>query len=268
MVVFKYELKQMKTLLTAWSVTVAVLAFLLIPVFTDIGNSVAVNPQQLEQMVSDNQFLQAVGMSAQFLSEPIGMFGFVNAWFFTLATSVLAIYIGLFVNTKDFTGKSVDFIYTKPFNRGKVFLSKLLAASVAVFTVGIVYLASSYAVLRINLPQGFDMRMFLHLGFSLIMLQAIYLALGIIVGVIWPKNRRPLLLAVTVVFFTVVIGTFAATVGIDWLLFLSPPKFFGGSVIASTGGYDMRFVYWLVFLVIVFITSGYFIFRKKDLITV
>ncbi|WP_422485403.1 ABC transporter permease subunit [Gudongella sp. DL1XJH-153] len=268
MVVFKYELKQMKTLIIAWSVAMAVLAFLLIPVFTDIGKSVVGDPQQLEQMVSENQFLQAVGMSAQFLSEPIGMFGFVNAWFFTLATSVLAMHLGLSVNTKDFTGRSADFIYTKPIDRGMVFLSKLLAAALAVFTVGFVYFVSSYAALRINLPEGFDMRMFLHLGFSLIMLQAIYLALGIFVGVIWPRNRRPLLLAVTVVFLTVVVGTFAATVGLDWLLFLSPPKFFGGSVIASMGGYDMRFVYWLFFLVIAFITSGYFIFRKKDLITV
>jgi hypothetical protein len=34
------------------------------------------------------------------------------------------------------------------------------------------------------------------------------------------------------------------------------------------GGYDVRFVYWLFSLVIAFISSGYFIFRKKDLITV
>jgi ABC-2 type transport system permease protein len=268
MVVFKYELKQMKNYIIAWCVLIAVLVFLLIPVFTDIGKSVGGDLQELDQMISENQFLQAVGMSAQFLSEPIGMFGFVNAWFFTLATSVLAMHVGLFVNTKDFVGKSADFIYTKPFNRGNVFLSKLLAASVAVFTVGIVYFISSYSALRINLPEGFDIGMFLHLAFSLIMLQAIYLALGIFVGVIWPRNRRPLLLSVTVVFITVVIGTFAATIGLDWLLFLAPPKFFGGSVIASMGGYDMRFVYWLFFLVIAFITSGYFIFRNKDLITV
>ncbi|MCR3956247.1 MAG: ABC transporter permease subunit [Gudongella sp.] len=268
MVVFKYELKQMKNLIIAWSLVMAALAFLLIPVFTDIGKSVTGDPQQLEQMVSDNQFLQAVGMSAEFLSKPIGMYGFLNGWFFTLAASVLAMHVGLSVNTKDFVGKSADFIYTKPLDRGKVFLSKLLAASVAVFTVGIVYFAASYLALRINLPEGFEMWMFLHLAFSLIMLQAIYLALGIFVGVIWPMNRRPLLLAVTFVFVTVVIGTFAATMGYDLLLFLSPPKFFGGSVIASMGGYDMRFVYWLFFLVIAFISSGYFIFRKKDLITV
>jgi ABC-2 type transport system permease protein len=268
MVVFKYELKQMKNLIIAWCVAMALLAFLLIPVFTDIGKGFVGDPKQLEQMISENQFLQAVGMSAQFLSKPIGMYGFVNSWFFTLAASVLAMHIGLTVNTKDFTGRSADYIYTKPFNRTSIFLSKLFSASVGVFTVGIVYFISSYVALKLNLSQGFDLRMFLLLGFSLIMIQAIYLAMGILVGVIWSKNRRPLLLAVTVVFITVIIGTFAATVGNDWLLFLSPPKYFGGSVIASNGGYDMRFVYWLLFLVMTFILSGYFIFKKKDLITI
>ncbi|WP_409228820.1 ABC transporter permease subunit [Gudongella sp. SC589] len=268
MVVFKYELKQIKKLIIAWSLVMAVLVFLLVPVYMDIGKSVGSDSQQLEQVISDNQFLQAVDMSAEFLSKPIGMYGFLNGWFFALAASVLAMHVGLSVNTKDFAGKSADFIYTKPLDRGKVFLAKLFAASVGVFTVGIVYFVSSYGALRINLPEGFEMWMFLHIAFSLIMLQAIYLALGILVGVIWPRNRRPLLLSVTVVFITVVIGTFAATMGFDWLLFLSPPKFFGGSIIASLGGYDMRFVYWLFFLVIAFISSGYFIFRKKDLITV
>lgn len=268
MVIFKYELKQMKTLIIAWSVAMAVFVFLLVPVYMDIGKSVGTDSQQLEHIISDNEFLQAVDMSAEFLSQPIGMYGFLNGWFFTLAASVLSIHVGLSVNTKDFTGKSADFIYTKPFNRSKVFLSKLSAASVAVFTVGIVYFVSSYAALSINLPEGFDLRMFLHLAFSLIMLQALYLALGILVGIVWPRNRRPVLLSVTVVFITIVIGTFAATMSLDWLLFLAPPKFFGGSVIASMGGYDMRFVYWLFFLVITFTASGYFIFRKKDLITV
>ncbi|MDW7669582.1 MAG: ABC transporter permease subunit [Bacillota bacterium] len=268
MIILKYELKQMKTLVIAWSLAIAILVFLLVPVYIDIGKSVGTDDQQLDQVISDNEFLQAVDMSAEFLSKPIGMYGFLNGWFFALAASVLAMYVGLSVNTKDFTGKSVDFIYTKPFNRSKIFLSKLLAASVVVFTVGIVYFVSSYAALRINLPEGFDMNMFIHLAFSLIMLQGIYLALGIFVGVLWPRNRRPLLFSVTVVFITVVIGTFAAVMSFDWMLFLSPPKFFGGSVIASMGGYDMRFVYWLFFLVIAFIVSGYFIFKKKDLITV
>ncbi|MBG0764289.1 MAG: ABC transporter permease subunit [Tissierellales bacterium] len=268
MTIFKYELKQMKTLVISWSVVISILVFLLVPVYIDIGRSVGSDSQQLEQVISDNEFLQAVDMSVEFLSKPIGMYGFLNGWFFALAASVLAMYVGLSVNSKDFTGKSADFIYTKPFNRSKVFFSKLLAASVVVFTVGILYFISSYAALRINLPEGFDMRIFLHLSFSLIMLQAIYLALGIFLGVLWSRNRRPLLMSVTVVFITVVIGTFAATMSLDWLLFLSPPKFFGGSVIASMGGYDMRFVYWLFFLVVLFITSGYFIFKKKDIITV
>lgn len=268
-VIFRNELRQMRGLILFWSISIAVLIFLLMPVFTSIGSSLGSNSsEQLEQMVSNNEFLRSVGMSAEFLSKPIGLYGFITGWFFSLACAILAMHVGLSVNTKDFTGRSADFIYTKPFSRGKVYLSKLYAAAVAVFTVGVVYFFASFVSLKINIPDGFDFKIFFLLAFSLILLEAFYLALGIFVGVLWPKNRKPLLLAVTVVFVTVVIGTFAATVGIEWLLYLAPPKYFGGSIIAAKGGYEMKFVLWLIFLIVAFLTSGYFIFQKKDLITV
>jgi ABC-2 type transport system permease protein len=239
------------------------------PVFASIGSSIGSNSnEQMEQMISNNQFLQAVGMSAEFLSQPIGLYGFITGWFFSLACAVLAMHVGLAINTKDFTGRSADFLYTKPFSREKIYLSKLGAATVAVFTVGIVYFFASFISLKMNIPEGFDFKLFFLLAFSLILLESIYLALGFFIGIIWPKNRKPLLLAVTVVFITVIVGTFAATTGIEWLLFLAPPKFFGGSIIVSTGGYETKFVLWLVFIVLTSLTAGYFVFRKKDLITI
>lgn len=269
MVIFKHEIRQMKGLILSWSISIAILILLLMPVFSSIGNSIGSNSSgQLEQMVSNNEFLQAVGMSAEFLSKPIGLYGFITGWFFSLACAILAMYVGLLINTKDFTGCSADFIYTKPFSRKRIFISKLSAAAVAVFTVGIVYFVVSFIALKINISEGFDFKLFFLLAFSLILLEALYLALGVLVGIIWSKNRKPLLLAVTVVFITVVIGTFATTVGIDWLLYLAPPKYFGGSIIASQGVYEIKFVLWLIFLVIVSLISGYLIFKKKDLITV
>lgn len=269
MVIFRHELRQMRGLILSWSISIVVLIFLLMPVFASIGSSVGSNSnEQLEQMVSNNEFLQAVGMSAEFLSQPIGFYGFITGWFFSLSCAVLAMYVGLSINTKDFTGRSADFIYTKPFSRREIFLSKLYAAAVAVFTVGIVYFFASFASLKINIPEGFDFKLFFLLAFSLILLEALYLALGILLGIIWPKNRKPLLFAVTAVFVTVVIGTFAATTGMDWLIYLAPPKYFGGSIIAANGGYELRFVLWLIFLIVSCLTSGYFVFRKKDLITV
>ncbi len=40
-------------------------------------------------------------------------------------------------------------------------------------------------------------------------------------------------------FVTVMIGTLAQVLDSDLLIFLSPPKYFGGSIVAAAGGYDM-----------------------------
>lgn len=269
MVIFWNELKLLRGLIVAWSVSVAVLILVMLPVYLGIGqNMMGSGRDELEQMVGSNAFLQSVDMTAEFLMRPIGMYGFINTWFFSLACAVLALYVGQRVTTLEFTKRSADFIYTKPYNRAQVFWSKTGAAASAVFIVGMTYVIASYVALRINLPNGFDFRLYLLLSFSLILIELVFLAMGIFVGVKWSRNRRPLLLAVTVVFLTVVVGTFATTIGNDWLLYLSPPKYFGGSIIADNQGYELKYLLWLTFLVTALMTSGHIIFGKKDIISV
>ncbi|MCL2059648.1 MAG: ABC transporter permease [Oscillospiraceae bacterium] len=268
MVIVKYELRQIRSLVVSWSIALPLLLFLLLPNFISIviGADGSVKTDVVAS-ISDNAFLQAVDMSAEFLSQPIGMYGFLTGWLFGIACAVISTQIGLSVHTKEYIQKAADFLMTKPHSRAKIYLAKLMAVSIATLAISISYFIASYIALSVFLSDGFDFALFALLGGSVILIGVLYMALGVFMGVIAQRINKTLLAAVTVVFATLAIGQFAVAANLDLLIFLSPQKYFAGSFVASIGRYDMRYVVWLVFLVIAFLSAGYIIFRKKDIIT-
>ena len=268
MAIFTYELRQIRFLVLAWAAVCALLLIAMFPNFISIviDESGAPKTNVLES-VDTNNFLQAVDVSAEFLSKPIGMYGFITGWFFGLAFAVIAMHIGLFAHTKEYLFKSADFLLTKPFSRAKVFVSKLLAAIVSIIIIGLVFWLVSFMALSIFAP-GFDFKLFMLLSCAPIINMTLFLSVGIFAGTVWPKIRRPLLTSALTMFVTVMIGTLAQVTSTDILLFLSPPKYFGGSIVAAAGGYDMRFVIWIIVLNAALLTSSFIIYSKKDILTV
>lgn len=126
---------------------------------------------------------------------------------------------------------------------------------------------TSLAALSI-FARGFDFTLFMLLSCAPILNMTLYLSVGIFIGAVWPRIRKPLFASDLTMFITVMIGTLAQVVGSDLLLFLSPPKYFGGSIVAAAGGYDPRFVVWIIFLDAVLLASSLVIYRRKDIVTV
>jgi len=269
MAVFKYELHQTRVNLIVWIIVMSVMIIFLLPAFSSfLVDGSGELDSSIAESIEKNEFLKAVDMSVDFLSKPIGMFGFLTSWVFSLACGCYALFLGMSTFTKEYMHQTADFIMTKPYTRGQIYFSKLLAATVNNLIIGISYVFVSLVTFFLVTKGQFDMRMFGLLSFSLIMLQMLYMSLGILVGAAFPRTQKPLLTSIGIVFVTVMIGALAYVINSEILVYFAPPKYFGGSVISNIGGYNIKYVVWLWLLVIAFVFSGYNIFRKKDVILV
>ncbi len=166
MPIFMYELRQVRVLVIAWAATCAALLFAMYPGFVGIVIDQDGAPKtSVLESVDTNSFLQAVEVSAAFLSMPIGMYGLLTGWFFGLAFAVVATHLGPSIHTKEYLFKSADFLLTKPFSRSQVFTSKLLAAITSVLVIGAACWLASLAAMTIFAP-GFDFTLFLLLSWA------------------------------------------------------------------------------------------------------
>ena len=96
MTVFHYEWKRSRKYILIWGLSLAVCIFSMIPVYY----SMIETPELLPKNFAEGGFFETVGISLALLLEPLGMYGFLNA-FFALAGGIFGMHFALSLFTKE-----------------------------------------------------------------------------------------------------------------------------------------------------------------------
>lgn len=96
MTVFHYEWKRSRKYILIWGLSLAVCIFSMIPVYY----SMIETPELLPKNFAEGGFFETVGISLALLLEPLGMYGFLNA-FFALAGGIFGMHFALSLFTKN-----------------------------------------------------------------------------------------------------------------------------------------------------------------------
>ena len=259
MAIFKYEMRQLRSYTFWWGLAVAVLIFIMLPTYIGFMVSGALN----FNAESNNSIFDMLGLDIYVLASPVGTFGFLTA-FFVIAAGINGMFLGLKTFTKETVGKSAEFIYTKPFKRGKYFRAKVLSAVLSAAIIGVCYYASSILSARINIAGGFDFKAFSLIALSFTLIELFFVLFGAFVGAIYSKIRTPLLASSGVVFMFYVLSSFAGKVKADAIKYVTPFSYFGASGIVNNGGYTTGYLIAFVILCTVFTVAGFSVFVKKD----
>ena len=259
MAIFKYEMRQLRNYNFWWALALALFIIMILPSYVSMLAGGAVNFGALE----GNPMFDMLGVDVNVIGTPIGCYGFINA-FLTIASGINGMFLGLKAFTKETVQKTADYIYTKPYSRGAIFLSKLVASLISVSIIGISYFIGSIAGGFAAVPGGFELKPLTLLVGSFFLIQLYFVFFGAFVGAIYSKIRAPLLLSAGVVFMLYVLSAFASKVGSAFFKFVTPFSYFGASKIINSGGYDAAFMLTYAILCVVYAIVGYVIFIKKD----
>ena len=260
MVILKYELKRHRTYILGWTIALAVCIFLMTPTYYSFLDVASV---ELFETMGTTDFYRSVGVSMEYLTSPLGIYGFLTS-FFMIASGVFGMHFGISVHTRECTEGTSEYLFTKPFPRKTIYWAKALTVLIGVVVVGAAYLLASFlamAMFRSGTPWG----EFFLIALSLTLVTLFFAAMGLMVGIVFPRNRSPLLTAGLVVFVEYCITSFSNIISNRAISFLSPYSFFGAAKISETGFYDMTYLGWGVLLVTLFLVLSYGVFLKKDI---
>jgi len=90
MVIFRYEWKRNRKYILIWAAVLAVSIFFMTPVYYDMIGT----PGGLSENFAQGGFFETVGVSLSMLTEPLGMYSFLNS-FFMIAGGIFGMYLGL-----------------------------------------------------------------------------------------------------------------------------------------------------------------------------
>jgi ABC-2 type transport system permease protein len=252
-------MRQLRNYTVLWALFLALFIVMILPSYVSMLAVGADNMGALE----GNPVFEMFGVDANVISTPIGCYGFINA-FLAVAGGINGMFAGLKAFTKETAQKTADYIYTKPYGRGAVYLSKLSSALISVVVIGVCYFLGSMAGGFAAVRGGFDIKTLFLLAGSFFLIQLYFVLFGACFGSMYSKIRAPLLLSSGVVFLFYVVSTFAVKVGSAFFKFVSPFSYFGAGKIISSGGYDGAFMTTHIVLCAVFAVAGYVAFTKKD----
>lgn len=107
--------------------------------------------------------------------------------------------------------------------------------------VSMVYLLASFLALAL-FRSGIDWGEFFLIALSLMLVTLFLAAMGLLVGILFSRNRSPLLTAGLIVFVEYCVTSFSNIVSNRAISFLSPYSFFSAAEISKSGFYELDYL--------------------------
>ena len=217
----------------------------------------------LDQMPA--ALLEAFNMQAFNLTTLSGFWA-VMFTYLALIASISAAMWGSDIISKEERDKTVEFALTLPVTRGRVVTAKALAALVNSIALLLITLAISLVSVAPYQPDG-EFYTFLWLTMlAILIMQLIFLAIGIFLGCAMKQYRRASSVAVGLL-----LGTFFLSVisgldeNLEFLKYLSPFRYFDPGMLLRESRFDPLFIGISAAIILVCMAGAYLTYSRRDL---
>ncbi len=259
--IFLRELRAYRKSVLIWALSLSLLSVIFLMLFPAFTKDTLASQKVIEHFPL--AIRQALDISLQYFFTIYGFFAYLLT-FVGLAGAVQAMNIGVGIISKEVSGKTADFLLTKPVSRAAVITSKLLAAFGLILITNIVFSLVSLVAANIISTTKFDNNIFALTSATMFLIQIFFLALGILTSVIIPKIKSAISVSLPVVFSFFIIGTLGVILGNDIVKYVSPFKFFDTNYIISHKSYDPKYLMIEAVFIVVAIAISYIVYTKKD----
>jgi ABC-2 type transport system permease protein len=260
--VYLHELRCYRKNTLLWIVSLGAGVALLFWMFPAFAQNIAPLQQMLANFPMVIQI--AFGLSVESIGSVTGFYAFAVT-FLMVCGAVQAMYLGLSVMTKEHTGKTADFLLTKPLTRVSVLTAKLLATFTCVAVTSAVYVAVSAAAAAAVSTSPVDYPRFLLMSLAFFFIQVIFLAMGFCVGAVVPKIRSVLPVSLSTVFGFFIVGMAAAALERQDLYYLSPFKYFDTLRVLQKSSYQTSFLVAGAAVTALCVLAGYVVYTRRDI---
>lgn len=262
--IFKQEINYYKRSTIIWIITFSLMVF----GFLSIFHSFATDVEQVKHLLAayPPQVLATLNLQIGIFFTIYGFFAYLLT-FIWLAGSIQAMNLGISVLSKEISGKTADFLLSKPVTRFRLLTEKLGAVLTLILLTNAFFLASAYASAKIFSTTNFDNKIFFLVGGSLFFVQLVFLFFGFFLGAVVPKIKTVVAYSLPIVFSFFIISAFGSVIGKKDIEYLTPFKYFNASYIVEHAAYEAKYL-WIILGIVIFCAIGsYLIYLKKDIET-
>jgi ABC-2 type transport system permease protein len=260
--IFLHELKAYRKSTMIWSISLILVVVLFMSLFPAFTKDVTEFKKLLEGYPEPVR--KALGMDLNTLFSILGFYCYALT-FITLCAAIQAMNLGTSIVSKEVREKTADFLLTKPVTRSTIITAKLLAALVSLVITNVIYFAAaSFMAFQVK-TEDFSFQTFFLLSLTILFVQLMFLAMGIIISVSVPKIKSVLSVSLSTVFAFYFLGVIGSTTDDEAKRYISPFKYFATSYIMEKSSFEVSFLIVGAVLIILAIAASYRVYSKKDI---
>jgi len=265
--IFIKELRRTRFSLIIWSAVAGLIIFFGILEYPALQQ--IMGPMGLGAMESAIKAIPAAGQLVfgiynVNLNDPIGYYIVMYYWA-GLIVFTHAMYTGASIVSKESRDKTAEYLFTKPYKRGTIIWSKIQAAFVNIFVVGLTALALS---LLSMLPITRDPGVYAHIlatGAGMFFTQCVLMTLGLLCSAVFKTYRSGVFAAMALLIICYCLMFFVQYDASSSLYFLSPMAYFEISYVA-VNGINAWYVLLAALVAAVCICLSQILYRRKVMI--
>ncbi|MCE5259336.1 MAG: ABC transporter permease [Chloroflexi bacterium] len=260
--ILMHELRMYRRSTLTWVMALAATTVFFLAMFPAFHRETAVVTQLLGAF--PQLFREAFGVSVDMMVSVVGYYTFLIGYI-ALVGAVQAMNLGTSLLSREISGKTADFLLTKPVTRSRVVLGKLLAGLVILAFTNLVFITVSCATAFIVSSESFDIKLYLLLSFIVLFMQLIFYAIGFVISTIARRIKSVLPLTLGTVFGFYIISLFSSAIKDDSLRYLTPFRFFDTAYIVNHAAYELPFVLLGLGIIVVAFGVGFVVYRRRDI---
>jgi ABC-2 type transport system permease protein len=258
---FVHELKAYRKSMLIWTLSLIGIMILFLSLFPGMSKDIDEFTKVLEGYPEGVR--KALGIELESIGTILGFYSYIFMYI-TLCGAIQAMILGTSIVSKEVREKTADFLLTKPVTRTQILTSKLMAAVVSLAATNVLYLIAANLMAVQVKTEDYSGKLFFMISLTLLFIQLIFLAIGIIVSVVFPKIKAVLSVSLSTVFAFFVIGMLVSAGDDGAKRYLSPFKYFDPKLIIESSNYEASYFAAAIGIIVVSIAASYVIYRKKD----
>lgn len=260
--IFVHELKAYRKSTFVWAFSLIAIVVLFLSMFPSISKEIVEFTKLLEGFPEPVR--KALGLEIESFGSILGFYSYLFLYV-TLCGAIQAMHIGSSIVSKEVRDKTADFLLTKPVSRTTILTTKLLAALTTLVITNIAFLISARIMIAQVFTESYSVKGFWMISLTLFFTQLIFLSLGIVISIIFPKIKSALTISLGIVFTFFIIGLLVSTTDDSMKRYLSPFKYFDSAYILENSSYEISFMLTGIVIIVISVVASYIIYTKKDI---
>lgn len=260
--IYKHELRSSRKSALTWIVSLSLLVAFYLSLYPAFSRDTAILSAVFSRM--PQSVMDALGFTPDVFSNVLGFYTFTMTYII-LCGAVQAMNLGMGILAKEASGKTADFLLTKPVSRAAIITAKLLASLTVLIATSVVFILVAGIVASSVAGNAFDWGMLVKLSLPLFFVQVIFAALGFAVAAIARKIKSVLPLSLSTVFAFFIIGLVQGALKYEDLRYFTPFKYFEYGYILKSASYEGVYAALSAIIVVAAVALSYAVYMNKDI---